>query len=37
MLVENTPAAKAYKGQAWLFLGVANSDYLFVPSSCGGI
>jgi len=25
---ENTPAANAYKGQAWLFLGVANSDAL---------
>jgi len=28
LFVENTPAAKAYKGQAWLFLGVANSDAL---------
>merc|ERR1712244_186910 len=26
--VEDTPAANAYKGQAWLFLGVANSDAL---------
>merc|ERR1711957_398961 len=25
---EDTPAAAAYKGQAWLFLGVANSDAL---------
>merc|ERR1739844_855444 len=25
---EETPAAKAYKGTAWLFLGVANSDAL---------
>lgn len=25
---ENTPAARAYKGEAWLFLGVANSDAL---------
>jgi len=25
---EDTPAAKAYKGEAWLFLGVANSDAL---------
>merc|ERR1712157_371198 len=25
---EETPAADAYKGQAWLFLGVANSDAL---------
>jgi len=25
---EDTPAARAYKGQAWLFLGVANSDAL---------
>merc|ERR1711871_1289449 len=25
LFVENTPAAKAFKGQAWLFLGVANS------------
>jgi ferredoxin--NADP+ reductase len=28
LFVEKTPAAKAYKGQAWLFLGVANSDAL---------
>jgi len=28
LFVENTPAAIAYKGQAWLFLGVANSDAL---------
>ena len=28
LFVENTPAAEAYKGQAWLFLGVANSDAL---------
>jgi len=28
LFVENTPAAKAYKGEAWLFLGVANSDAL---------
>jgi ferredoxin--NADP+ reductase len=28
LFVENTPAAQAYKGQAWLFLGVANSDAL---------
>lgn len=25
---EKTPAAEAYKGVAWLFLGVANSDAL---------
>eukprot|EP01083_Nonionella_stella_P187007 686128_1 len=25
---EETPAAAAYKGEAWLFLGVANSDAL---------
>ncbi|GMI48272.1 hypothetical protein TrCOL_g8992 [Triparma columacea] len=25
---ENTPAAEAYAGEAWLFLGVANSDAL---------
>lgn len=25
---EQTPAREAYKGQAWLFLGVANSDSL---------
>merc|ERR1712071_723845 len=25
---EDTPAAAVYKGQAWLFLGVANSDAL---------
>jgi len=28
LFVENTPAAAAYKGEAWLFLGVANSDAL---------
>ena len=28
MFVENGPAAEAYKGVAWLFLGVANSDAL---------
>uniref|UniRef100_A0A7S1UCU0 ferredoxin--NADP(+) reductase n=1 Tax=Phaeomonas parva TaxID=124430 RepID=A0A7S1UCU0_9STRA len=28
LFTENTPAAAAYKGQAWLFLGVANSDSL---------
>ncbi|KAG7338496.1 ferredoxin-NADP+ reductase [Nitzschia inconspicua] len=28
LFVEDTPAAQAYKGQAWLFLGVANSDAL---------
>jgi ferredoxin--NADP+ reductase len=28
LFVENTPAAKAYKGEAWMFLGVANSDAL---------
>lgn len=28
LFVEDTPAAEAYKGQAWLFLGVANSDAL---------
>ena len=28
LFVENTPAASAYKGEAWLFLGVANSDAL---------
>jgi ferredoxin--NADP+ reductase len=28
LFVEDTPAARAYKGQAWLFLGVANSDAL---------
>lgn len=28
LFIENTPAAKAYKGMAWLFLGVANSDAL---------
>eukprot|EP00566_Odontella_aurita_P010458 CAMPEP_0113574004 /NCGR_PEP_ID=MMETSP0015_2-20120614/26917_1 /TAXON_ID=2838 /ORGANISM="Odontella" /LENGTH=406 /DNA_ID=CAMNT_0000477115 /DNA_START=65 /DNA_END=1281 /DNA_ORIENTATION=+ /assembly_acc=CAM_ASM_000160 len=28
LFVENTPAAEVYKGQAWLFLGVANSDAL---------
>jgi len=28
LFVEDTPAGNAYKGQAWLFLGVANSDAL---------
>lgn len=28
LFVEDTPAAAVYKGQAWLFLGVANSDAL---------
>merc|ERR1711937_906508 len=28
LFFENTPAAEAYKGTAWLFLGVANSDAL---------
>lgn len=28
LFVEKTPARDAYKGQAWLFLGVANSDAL---------
>jgi len=28
LFFEDTPAAKAYKGEAWLFLGVANSDAL---------
>jgi ferredoxin--NADP+ reductase len=28
LFFEDTPAANAYKGQAWLFLGVANSDAL---------
>merc|ERR1712003_477841 len=28
LFTEKTPAAEAYKGQAWLFLGVANSDAL---------
>ena len=28
LFVEDTPAARAYKGEAWLFLGVANSDAL---------
>merc|ERR1719401_2695463 len=28
LFFEDTPAARAYKGQAWLFLGVANSDAL---------
>merc|ERR1719454_411565 len=28
LFIEETPAAKAYKGTAWLFLGVANSDAL---------
>jgi ferredoxin--NADP+ reductase len=28
LFTEKTPAGEAYKGQAWLFLGVANSDAL---------
>ena len=28
LFFEKTPAAEAYKGEAWLFLGVANSDAL---------
>jgi len=28
LFFEDTPAARAYKGEAWLFLGVANSDAL---------
>lgn len=28
LFVENTPAAKNFKGLAWLFLGVANTDSL---------
>lgn len=28
LFTEDTPAARAYKGEAWLFLGVANSDAL---------
>eukprot|EP00980_Cylindrotheca_fusiformis_P031165 scaffold25921_cov137-Cylindrotheca_fusiformis.AAC.8 len=28
LFFENTPAAATYKGEAWLFLGVANSDAL---------
>lgn len=28
LFAEKTPAAEAYKGEAWLFLGVANSDAL---------
>lgn len=28
LFLENTPAASAFKGKAWLFLGVANSDAL---------
>ena len=28
LFIENTPAAEAFKGQAWLFLGVANTDAL---------
>ena len=26
LFLEETPASDAYKGQAWLFLGVAYSD-----------
>merc|ERR550514_2599391 len=28
LFTESTPAAEVYKGEAWLFLGVANSDAL---------
>jgi len=28
LFIEDTPAARAYKGLAWLFLGVANKDSL---------
>ena len=28
LFIEDTPAGRAYEGQAWLFLGVANSDAL---------
>merc|ERR1740138_120210 len=28
LFIEDTPAGEAYKGVAWLFLGVANSDAL---------
>merc|ERR1712070_433176 len=28
LFIEDTPAGEAYKGQAWVFLGVANSDAL---------
>jgi len=28
LFTENTPAGNAYKGEAWLFLGVANTDAL---------
>merc|ERR1712071_415473 len=28
LFLEDTPAGQAYKGEAWLFLGVANSDAL---------
>jgi ferredoxin--NADP+ reductase len=28
LFVEDTPAARVYKGVAWLFLGVANTDSL---------
>merc|ERR1712203_275174 len=28
LFLEDTPFAEAYKGEAWLFLGVANSDAL---------
>ena len=28
LFTETTPAGEAYKGLAWLFLGVANSDAL---------
>ena len=33
LFFEETPAADVYKGQAWLFLGVANSD-LRCPPLC---
>merc|ERR1712129_546732 len=29
LFTEDTPAKRAYKGTAWLFLGVANSDAFY--------
>ena len=37
LFVEDTPAAKAYKGEAWLFLGVANSDSLLYDDEFSSI
>jgi ferredoxin--NADP+ reductase len=37
LFIEETPAGAAYKGVAWLFLGVANSDALLYDDELQGI